>query len=94
MRANIITRLQKQIGTKSDRGNGTQMSHALCWLLLLSTESLVFCARRVIRAIYSCVVQTAGARANPKGIAGIVTERQWMLVDAGGKVPSWGTDQV
>ncbi len=92
MRTNINTQNQRTFGN-SERGQIAQLCRAFRSLLSLSIERLCRFIWSVSKTIYSfCVPATA--RANPEGVAGMLTDHLRMIVDAVGKVPSLGTDQA
>ena len=94
MRSNIYTKLQRHIGSNSERSNGAQMFSAWLQLLSLSIERLSCFVWSVLKAIYS-LGTPAGARANLQRFAGFVTKTVHPgTVDATGHVPSLGTDQA
>ena len=95
MRTNIHTQLQRQIGSNSERGNGTQMFRAMYSLVSLSIESLtqiVWCVPCGINP----QSRTADSTADFQGFAGFVTKSLGLAseVDAPRHVPSLGTDQA
>ena len=94
MRTNINTQNQRNIGIQSERGQVAQMFRTFRSLLSLSIERLCRFVWSVPHAIYTWGMPAATARANPKGIARIVTQHLRMLVDTLRHVPSLGTDQA
>jgi len=92
MRQNI-NNTRQLFGNQTERGIGAQMLAAIHGFLSLSVERLCRFIWSVFRSIYANGVP-AMSRANPKGIAGMVTKRLRTLVDAAQHVPSLGTDQA